>query len=54
MRMVRVPGYYWVKYADEWTIGEKVNDSDWNLLGSDEILCEDDFTEIGEKIEHGK
>jgi len=47
------PGYYWVKFCGEWTVGEYDPGSHypWTLVGSDEIYMEWDMEEIGERVE---
>lgn len=51
--MEKVDGFYWVRLYGKWTIGEYCS-PDWILIGSDELLKEDLFDCIGERIEERK
>lgn len=48
---MRSLGFYWVYSYGEWTIAEYVGGC-WYMIGGDEpVYNEDEFDEIGEKVE---
>ncbi|MDE2233780.1 MAG: hypothetical protein KGJ90_06800 [Patescibacteria group bacterium] len=52
--MSRDAGFYWVKYAGEWQPASFVmgyRKSYWYLIDSDGYYNDDEFDEIGERIE---
>lgn len=44
----RPPGFYWVRYGDEWTIAEHVNGI-WFVTGLDDAIDERDLI-VGEFV----
>lgn len=51
--VTRERGFYWVKYAGAWTIGQWSNRLEgWELVGSEDFYRDKDFDEIGYKIEY--
>ena len=48
---MRQPGYYWVKYGNEWTIGQfgYYNSDTWTLTMSDVTFKDEEFDEIDER-----
>jgi hypothetical protein len=52
----REPGPYWVRSAgkhriDEWQIASWLSGGYWLVLGNDEAMSDEDFAEIGERVE---
>lgn len=46
---MREPGWYWVKDFDGWKVAEW--HGSWSLFDYSWLCYDDDFTEIGDKIE---
>jgi hypothetical protein len=62
--MERQEGFYWVKQGKAWSVGflsksyvcqyppkQEIVHYDWMIIGSDEYYDDDDFDEIGPKME---
>jgi hypothetical protein len=52
----RESGFYWVRSADkhlidEWQIASWLSGGYWLVLGNDEAMSDEDFAEIGERVE---
>lgn len=53
----REPGLYWVRIQGEepeWEIAKKNISGRWNILGSEENWNDDDFDEIGERVDRNQ
>lgn len=49
--VTRERGFYWVRYAGAWTIGQWSNRLEgWELVGSEDFYRDKDFEEIGNII----
>ena len=53
---MRKEGYYFVKWYETWTIAQWLGEDEyttwgWNMVGSDTIFRDNNFDEIGDKIE---
>jgi len=54
---VRLRNYHWVKYNDNWVIAQAVDKHTihgkhyWNVMGTDTVMTDFNFQEIGEQVE---
>lgn len=46
----REEGYYWVKYGGKWTVAEWTSMNKWYITGAEEVINEDVFNEIDERL----
>lgn len=59
---MREPGFYWVKLRNsDWSIAEFIIDNiskriyyEWYIIGCEMVWGDEDFLEIGEKIERNR
>ncbi len=51
---MKEPGFYWVRrhffYPAEWSIGEKLTNGMWQVIGFEEIFNESEMAEIGKRV----
>ena len=43
----RQPGYYWVFFNDEWTVGHHSGNDEWTACGTDEAFTTSDWESLG-------
>ncbi len=51
---MREPGFYWIRRnffcPAEWTIGEWMGNSSWQVVGFEETFMDAEMAELGERI----